>query len=126
MSRFTLEEYTDEEKRENGNMMKFGKLHDKICNYLEKEYMLKDSEVNDISMGVWLAIESLSPYKEFVEQQQSKLKAQQELIEEARETIEILIRDASSYSVISIGKDCLLKLAKMEANWRQDEYRNRK
>jgi hypothetical protein len=57
---------------------------------------------------------------------EEKLKAQQELIEEARETIEILIRDASSYSVISIGKDCLLKLAKMEANWRQDEYRNRK
>lgn len=81
MSRFTLEEYTDEEKRENGNMMKFGKLHDKICAYLEKEYILKDSQVNDISMGVWLAIESLSPYKEFVEQQQSKLKAQQEVID---------------------------------------------
>lgn len=89
MSRFTLEEYTDEEKRENGNMMKFGKLHDKICDYLEKEYILKDSQVNDISMGVWLAIESLSPYKEFVEQQQSKLKAQQQELEKARELIRL-------------------------------------
>lgn len=74
MSRFTLEEYTDEEKRENGNMMKFGKLHDKVCDYLEANYKLNETQINDISMGIWLALE---PFSEL----QSKLKAQQELIE---------------------------------------------
>lgn len=74
MSRFTLEEYTDEEKRENGNMMRFGKLHDKVCDYLEANYKLNETQINDISMGIWLALE---PFSEL----QSKLKAQQELID---------------------------------------------
>jgi len=56
--KFTTEEYTEEEKKANGNMMKGGKLHDKICDYIQESYKLSDSQINDVSMGVWMAIQA--------------------------------------------------------------------
>lgn len=51
-------EYTKEEIEINGNQMYGGKRHDEICDYLQKSYKFSDKEINDISMGVWLAIDS--------------------------------------------------------------------
>lgn len=52
---------------------------------------------------------------EEVECEADKLKAQQELIDEGRELIEILLQEVSSISMIKLGTLYLEKLAKLEA-----------
>lgn len=54
--KFSTDEYTQAEIKENGNQMYGGKRHDEICDYLQKTYNFNESQINDISMGVWLAI----------------------------------------------------------------------
>lgn len=54
----SLDEYTDDEKAINGNMMYGGKRHDEICDYLQKTYGLNDRQINDASIGIWMAIDS--------------------------------------------------------------------
>lgn len=54
----SLDEYTKEEIEKNGNGMYGGKRHDEICDYLQKSYGFSESEINNISMGVWLGIQS--------------------------------------------------------------------
>lgn len=54
----SLDEYTKEEIGVNGNAIYGGKRHDEIIDYLAKNYSFREEILNDISMGVWLAIES--------------------------------------------------------------------
>lgn len=56
--KFSLNEYTPEEKAINGNGMYGGKRHDEICDYLQSSYNFSEKEINDISMGIWLAIDA--------------------------------------------------------------------
>lgn len=58
MSRFGLDEYTPEEIAVNSNGLYGGKRHDKICEYLQTSYNFSETQINDISVGVWLAIEN--------------------------------------------------------------------
>jgi hypothetical protein len=53
-----VDEYTKEEILINGNQMYGGKRHDEICDYLQKAYGFNETQINDISMGVWKGIES--------------------------------------------------------------------
>lgn len=54
----SLDEYTREEKEQTGNMVYGGKRHDEICDYLQHEFDFSEEQINDISMGVWMGIES--------------------------------------------------------------------
>lgn len=58
VKKWSLDEYTDAEKLENGNNMYGGKRHDEICDYLQSSYGFNETQINDISMGIWLAIEA--------------------------------------------------------------------
>lgn len=54
----SLDEYTREEKEATGNMVYGGKRHDEICDYLQATFNFSEEQINDISMGVWMGIES--------------------------------------------------------------------
>jgi hypothetical protein len=54
----SLDEYTEIEKSVNGNMMYGGKRHDEICDYLQSTFKLSESQINDASIGVWMAIDA--------------------------------------------------------------------
>ena len=58
MKKFSTDEYSLLEIKKNGNGVKGGKLHDEICDYLQETYRFNISEINNISMGIWLAIEA--------------------------------------------------------------------
>lgn len=55
--KFSDNEYTQEEMTINGNTKRGGKLHDEICDYLQKSYGFDEETINNISMGVWLVID---------------------------------------------------------------------
>lgn len=59
----SLEEYTEEEKRFTGNMIKGGKIHDKLCDYLDS-IGYKEPIINDLSVAVWKAVEIIVALKE--------------------------------------------------------------
>lgn len=59
----SLEEYTEEEKRLTGNMIKGGKIHDKLCDYLDS-IGYKEPIINDISVAVWKAVDIIVALKE--------------------------------------------------------------
>ena len=52
------DEYTKEQIEVNGNGMYGGKRHDEICDYLQTTYGFSETEINNISMGVWKGINS--------------------------------------------------------------------
>lgn len=54
-------------------------------------------------------------YETKIEQLESKLKAQQELIDEGRELVEILLQEVGSTAMIKLGTIYLEKLEKLEA-----------
>lgn len=57
-TKFSTDEYTPEEIAKNGNGVYGGKRHDEILSYLSMHYSFSDEEINNISMGVWIAIQS--------------------------------------------------------------------
>lgn len=59
----SLEEYTEEEKIFTGNMIKGGKIHDKLCDYLES-IGYKEPIINDLSVAVWKAVDIIVALKE--------------------------------------------------------------
>ena len=68
----TLEEYTEEEKKTNGNMIKGGKIHDKICEQIESSGY-KEPIINDISVGVWKAVDIITALKEELKREREVL-----------------------------------------------------
>jgi len=54
----SLDEYTQEEIDDNGNGVYGGKRHDEICDYLRETFGFNDEQINNISMGIWMGIES--------------------------------------------------------------------
>lgn len=54
----SLDEYTKEETEKNGNQMYGGKRHDEICDFLQAVYGFDDYKINDISIGIWMAIDA--------------------------------------------------------------------
>ena len=85
MKTFSTEEYSIEEIKQNGNQLKGGKLHDKICNYVQSSYGLSENEINNTSVAVWIAIHSkekqILELKELVKEASDKLKARENRLE---------------------------------------------
>lgn len=82
-------EYTPSEIAQNGNQMYGGKRHDEICDRFQKNFNLNESQVNDVSMGVWEGIKSER------EVTQEKLKDIQKLVNQ------LLENGGNVFSVIS-------------------------
>lgn len=66
----SLEEYTEEEKRLTGNMIKGGKIHDKLCDYLDS-IGYKEPIINDLSVAVWKAVDIIVALKEELKRERS-------------------------------------------------------
>lgn len=78
-----MNEYTEEEKAVNGNQMYGGKRHDEICDYLQEAYKFNETQINDISMGVWKGIESERKVKDqFIKELELEQVRHIEIIEE--------------------------------------------
>lgn len=75
MNNYNLTEYTKEEIDINGNGVYGGRIHDQICDQLQRDFNFSEEQINDISMGIWKGIElekirndiELIPLKSFKE-----------------------------------------------------------
>ena len=52
--------YTKEEIEINGNQIPLGKLHDEVCEYMEKVWKVDETGILDVSTALWLALEVLN------------------------------------------------------------------
>jgi glutaredoxin 2 len=77
--KFSIVEYTPEEKAANGNGMYGGKRHDEICDYLQGSFKWDETKINEVSIGIWLAIDA-------------EKKAQEAKIKELEATVEHVTR----------------------------------